>query len=116
RPRQPGTRAAPGLRPPGHYEPAARSSLTERRKASREARPGAGDRLKGDESKRRGGAPGGVRARPRRAPRLMSAELVAPPGAPPPLALRSAGAGKRLKPRAQRAASTNSFARIEEAE
>ena len=23
------TRAAPGLRPPGHYEPAARSSLTE---------------------------------------------------------------------------------------
>ena len=29
---QPRTRAAPGLRPPGHYEPAARSSLTERRK------------------------------------------------------------------------------------
>ena len=26
---QPRTRAAPGLRPPGHYEPAARSSLTE---------------------------------------------------------------------------------------
>ncbi len=81
---QPRTRAAPGLRPPGHYEPAARSSLTERRKCPREARPGAGDRLKGDESHRRGGAPGGVRARPRRAPRLMSAELVAPSGAPPP--------------------------------
>src|SRR5690606_5850560 len=95
RPRQPGTRAAPGLRPPGHYEPAARSSLTERLKASREARPGAGDRLAGDESDRRGGAPGGVRARPRRAPRLMSAELVAPSGAPPPLAfLTRGGIGK----------------------
>ena len=54
------------------------------RQCPREARPGAGDRLEGDGSHRRGGAPGGVRARLRRAPRLMSAELVAPSGAPPP--------------------------------
>jgi hypothetical protein len=37
---QPRTRAAPGLRPPGHYEPAARSSLTEGAEAPEKRGPG----------------------------------------------------------------------------
>jgi hypothetical protein len=42
------TRAAPGLRPPGHYEPAARSSLTEADKASAKRGPRPSWRLTGD--------------------------------------------------------------------
>ena len=53
------TRAVSGLRPPGHYEPAARSSLTQGANAQREARPGAGCRLTGDDGDRCGGASGG---------------------------------------------------------
>ena len=52
------TRAVSGLRPPGHYEPAARSSLTQGANAQREARPGAGCRLTGDDGDG-GGASGG---------------------------------------------------------
>ena len=42
------TRAAPGLRPPGHYEPAARSSLTEGANAPAKRGPEPSCRLAGD--------------------------------------------------------------------
>ena len=91
------TRAAPGLRPPGHYEPAARSSLTGRPICLLRSAARSRVTVQSGRERSRGGAPGGVRARPRRAPRLMSAELDAPSGAPPPLALRYAGIEKRTQ-------------------
>ena len=72
-----------GVRPPGHYEPAARSSLTVRRHDSCEARPEPVV-ISGETAAPSRWSAGRRGARPRRAPRLMSAELVAPFGAPLP--------------------------------
>ena len=98
------TRAASGLRPAGHYEPPARSSLTERRNASRKARPEAELPSRGRRRRHRGGAPGGERPYTKGAPRPQGAELVRRPALHLP-SLRMSGSpgarkgGERLEPR-----------------
>jgi hypothetical protein len=114
--RQPGTRAAPGLRPPGHYEPAARSSLTEG--ANAPAKGGPGPVVSSREEMAIAAVERQAASVPHQGRLRRKARSGASLGAPPPLASHVGLAryaekrreGNLLKPRAQRAASTNLYA------